>query len=185
MSLINDALKRAKEAQPKAAASAPGPQLRPVEPQQTAGRGIGITMPGVLAVLLLAGLLALWLARPKSSAQPPLPVEAKAPAAPVAETPKLPVTPVHVSTPSVAPAALPAQKPATPAQPAVTAAAPAPEPALKLQMVSYIPGNPSAVISGKTVAIGETVKGFRVRAITATSATLVSATATNVLSLEQ
>jgi hypothetical protein len=58
-------------------------------------------------------------------------------------------------------------------------------PSLKLQAIFYAPGHSSAIISGKTVHAGDTFKGYRVAAITQTSATLVSATQTNVMTLEQ
>jgi cytoskeletal protein RodZ len=61
MSLINDALKRAKEAQLKAPAPAsPGPQLRPVEPAQSARRGLGLMLPVALGLVALFGLFLLW-----------------------------------------------------------------------------------------------------------------------------
>jgi hypothetical protein len=56
---------------------------------------------------------------------------------------------------------------------------------LKLQAIFFAPGHSSAIISGKTVRVGTLLKGFRVTAISETSATLVSATQTNVMTLEQ
>ena len=58
-------------------------------------------------------------------------------------------------------------------------------PQLKLQAIFYAPGHSSAMINGKTVKTGDVYKGFRVTAITQTSATLVSATQTNVMTLEE
>jgi hypothetical protein len=60
----------------------------------------------------------------------------------------------------------------------------APEPVLKLKAIFYSPGHTTAIINGKTVKAGDVYKGFRVAAITQTSATLVSATQTNVMTLE-
>ena len=80
MSLINDALKRVKEAQRKAPPSAElGPQLRPVEPVPVpAHHGLGWLLPIALVVVALLTLLLLWeLARKENS---PLAVRAEIPA---------------------------------------------------------------------------------------------------------
>ena len=55
----------------------------------------------------------------------------------------------------------------------------------KLQGISFNPARPCALVSGKTVYVGDTVGGFSVTQITMESVTLVSALATNVLSLSQ
>lgn len=55
----------------------------------------------------------------------------------------------------------------------------------KLQGISFNPAQPSAVVSGKTVYVGDAVGGFRVTQISMESVTMVSALATNVLSLSQ
>jgi hypothetical protein len=55
----------------------------------------------------------------------------------------------------------------------------------KLQGIFYRPTRPSAVINGKNVFIGSRVGEFKVRSITQENVTIVSATQTNVLSLEQ
>src|SRR6266436_1017251 len=70
MSLINDALKRVKEAQHKTPPSASlGPQLRPVEPVAVpAHHGLGWVLPIALTGVALLTLLLLWeLARRESS----------------------------------------------------------------------------------------------------------------------
>jgi hypothetical protein len=54
---------------------------------------------------------------------------------------------------------------------------------LKLQGVVYNPRRPSAVISGKTLFIGDRIRDFRVVAISQESVTLTGAGQTNVLSL--
>jgi MSHA biogenesis protein MshK len=176
MSLVNDALKRAKDAQQKGPPSAPAPQLRPAEAAPAEKRGMGMTVPLVIAVIAIAGLLFVWKNRHPAAAREAA-AETK-PAAPVNAAPatKLPVQSVAVSTP--APAA-----PATAATPAPVASPPAP--LLKLQAIFFAPGRSTAIISGKTVRVGNTFKGYRVTAITETSATLVSNTETNVMTLEQ
>ena len=61
MSLINDALKRAKQAQQDTPLpELPGPQLRPVDPETSLRRGIGLVLPIVLATVALLILLFVW-----------------------------------------------------------------------------------------------------------------------------
>jgi hypothetical protein len=183
MSLVNDALKRAQDAQKKGQPAAPGPQFRPAEPAPVQKRGMGIWVPVVIALVAVAGLILVWQNRQKAEARQPL-AEPKsaAPVATILET-KPPVQP------AVAPAPAPAPVPAAPAVAAETPApAPvvsAPAPQLKLQAIFYAPGHSSAIINGKTVRVGDNFRGFRVAALTQTSATLVSATQTNVMTLEQ
>ena len=180
MSLVNDALRRAQDAQKKGQPAAPGPQLRPAEPVAEK-RGMGIWVPVVIAIVAVAGLILVWQNRQKAEARQPL-AEPK-PAAPVATIPetKPPVQPTVAPAPAPVPAA-PAVATETPA-PAPVVSAPAPQ--LKLQAIFYAPGHSSAIINGKTVRVGDNFRGFRVAALTQTSATLVSATQTNVMTLEQ
>jgi hypothetical protein len=185
MSLINDALKRAKEAQRTAPLPASNLQFRPVEPAQTAARRPGILLPVGIILFVLIGLFLVWQFRPKTAA-PMLPgVETK----PVAVVSSVPETKPQPASPIQA-AAVPApEKPveqAVVAIPPPVAVAPPPAPApLKLQAIIYSPGHSSAIISGKSVWAGDTFRGFRVAAITQSSATLVSASETNVLELDQ
>jgi hypothetical protein len=60
MSLINDALKRAKQVQMDAPESSSGPPLRPVEPATYVRHGVGIAVPISITLLALVGLLVLW-----------------------------------------------------------------------------------------------------------------------------
>jgi hypothetical protein len=63
MSLINDALRRAKQAQqdPPPAPAATVPHFRPIEPNaQHAKHGLGVAVPVFLALVSLLGLLLLW-----------------------------------------------------------------------------------------------------------------------------
>jgi hypothetical protein len=55
----------------------------------------------------------------------------------------------------------------------------------KLQGIFYNPARPSAVINGRTVYVGHTVGSSRVVQITRDTVTLVSVAATNVLSLSE
>jgi hypothetical protein len=53
-----------------------------------------------------------------------------------------------------------------------------------LQAVFFNPQHPSAVIEGKTVFVGDSVRDLKVVAIASKSALLISATETNLLTLE-
>lgn len=187
MSLINDALKRAKDAQQKSPPPAPGPQLRHMEPVQAPDRKT-ILLPLAIVVVVFLGVLLFWIGRRSTSPQKSIVAEAKSvapieaapeakPAAPVVAAPVAVVsnipTPPSIPPPSIAPAPEP-----------VVAVTP-PSPPIKLQAIFFVPGHSSAMINGKTVHAGDTFKGFRVAAIDRTSATLISATQTNVMTLEE
>ena len=209
MSLINDALKRTKEAQQQAAPSAwPGEHLRPLVAAPSAARGRGRVWPGLLVVV---GLLAFFLIWQAIRSPGPARVVAAAPARPEPRPagrssttgPGLdgasPVSP-PASQPapgSGAPQAEPAtNKPAVeivgatgpaPAAPPAAAAAPetpVPGPApLKLQAIVFHPTRPWAMISGKTLFVGDRLGGMELVAVGRESATLVGAGQTNVLNL--
>ena len=89
---------------------------------------------------------------------------------------------VAAANPSAIVAVVPATNLPAPA-PVVEAAPPKPAP-LKLQAVFYDPARPSAIISGKTVCVGDSVRDFRVVAIGSASAMLVSGSQTNLLTIE-
>jgi MSHA biogenesis protein MshK len=80
--------------------------------------------------------------------------------APVAEAPPAP----RVAAPASAPAP---QKQAAP-----TTLAKAVVPKLKLQGIFYRPNNPSAMVNGKTLFIGDSIDGAKVTAIEADSVTI-------------
>ena len=186
MSLINDALKRAKASQRNEQDSPTPPlQFRPVDPGQKTPK----PFPWFLVICVGAALvIGLFLLKQFGSKQPPLKVEAKA-VRPAGNTSTNEPTPVAASTKAVLP---PAPKPTTfqpRTQDVVAAISPAPAqiapPPLKLQGVFYSPTRPSAMIGGKTVFVGDKVGEFRITAIGRDSATLISATQTNVLTFEE
>jgi hypothetical protein len=177
MSLINDALKRAKQAQKENPPPTPELQFRPVEPGQEHPRSplvaVGAVL-GLIAIISLGGLL-LWVVAQQQEAG--LQVEAKAAAVPADPPPApLPVEPAIASGNSP-------EEAMTNTLPAVVEVPKAPE--LKLQGIFFNPRSPSAVVNGKTVYVGDKVSGFRVFAITPTAVSLAHATATNVLSLSE
>jgi hypothetical protein len=176
MSLINDALKRAKDAQQKSPLVAAGPQLRPAEhiPAPAASRNLGMIASAIVILILLAAIFLLWPARRQPATTAPSATKNSTPAKVVVEPkPVVPAvaTPTALAHPSGVPSAV-----------AVPAGTPAP---LKLQAIFFAPGRSSAIISGKTVKPGDSVREFRVVLINPTSTTLVSATETNVMKLEE
>lgn len=217
MSLINDALKRAKQAQQETAPPpAPNLQLRPVEPGQCTRQGIGLLVPAVLAVVALMLLLLVWQRSQQPGSGQPTEVHARAamPAAPIAEPPAEPApaepVPATEAIPAAPPAApteamvdpgsvleaaavaMPAELPAVAAAgsevPNVPAVVEAPPPRVslpKLQAIIFSPTRPSVMLNGKTLFIGDRLNGLRVTAIDKESVTLVGASQTNVLVLDE
>lgn len=194
MSLVNDALKRAKQAQKKTSQNPEeGPQLKPLEIAPPRRGGMELLVPALIFLIVAAGIYFFsQLMRQHGSETPaaaPAPKE-------VTTAPALPVPALKVAARETAPPQNAAQqsstitviatesKPSAPSSIVVTADAPAPKPALKLQAVFYDAQHPSAIIAGKTLFVGDRINGYRVAVITRLSVTLISATETNVLSLE-
>jgi hypothetical protein len=195
MSLINDALKRAKKAQQDNPPPAPPLQLRPAEPPAPRSAVPFVLVFLALVVVLIAGGLLLWTVAKQSAPvlrveartmTPPAPVMVEAPKANIAPSTKVeapaPQTVGQIATALVTDETLPGQ-PQTNGLPVAATVEP-PKPAgLKLQAILYNPNRPSAILSGKTVFIGDRVGEFRVLAMTQESVTIGNATVTNVLSL--
>lgn len=210
MSLINDALRRAKEAQQQTPLL-PSHDLpfRPVEPaQQRARRGLGLLLPFALVAVALLTLLLVWeLTRTRGAASV---IEVNARTAPVPQT----ITPASATAAQPAPveepaspkdlvtdtaAALPADATSTPADeplanvqeseatnaPVITPPPPPQPPPLRLQAIIFNPKRPSVMISGKTLFIGDKLGDMRVVAIEKGSAILAGGGQTNVLSVAQ
>lgn len=188
MSLINDALKRARQTQQQNPPPTPPLQFRPVEPGQPNHARAPLLFVGLALALILVvalGGLVVWFVSQKSAGE--LRVAARtvnetATAAPADSQVEL------VPTPSPAPAIAPAPTPVEPETNTlpVTAAIEPPKPqAPKLQGISFHPTRPSAIVNGKNVVIGDRVGEFRVLAITRGSVTLGSAAVTHVLSLSE
>ena len=210
MSLINDALRRAKEAQD----DVPLPTsrdlpFRPIEPaQQRARRGLGLLLPGALAVVALLSLLFVWQWTQARMGVTPTTVNARttrvplttAPAAALATRPAPVQAPPAPSSPATgAVATLAADAASAPSDdsiddmqeseatdpPAMTASTP-PKPApLRLQAIVFNPKRPSAMINGKTLFIGDKLGDLRVVAIDKESAILAGAGRTNILTLSE
>jgi hypothetical protein len=115
MSLINDALRRAKETQQQASPPPPSPmQFRPIEPARHARYDFGLLMPAALAVVGLLALFFAWQWAQGRKSTEPRQVRALAPAAAQATIAPQPVSPSVAAT---APAPAPAAQPTPPSQP--------------------------------------------------------------------
>ena len=168
MSLINDALKHAKQTQQDNPPATPPLQFQPVESGPPNHRGTLLLFVGlalVLALVVALGGLVIWFVVQKSAGE--LRVAAKT-----------------VDEPAPAAVAV-AVEPETNALPVTVTNAPPPPGVPKLQGITFHPTRPLAVVNDRTVVVGDRVGGFRVVAITRSSVTLGSATATNVLSLSE
>jgi len=213
MSLINDALKRAKQAQQQAPPPPnPGPEFRPVEPSQYARHGVGVLLPTALALVALLGLLFLWqLSRNGDSVRalqagpaPTTPAperralapreadnttaQSQSPALrdrlPAVTPPASPVPEPVAGAPANASAPAPSVAATASTNSAVAPEPPAPKPPpLRLQAIVFDPKRPSALINGKTLFLGDHIGAFRLVALDQESATLVSLAETNVLAL--
>ena len=201
MSLINDALKRARQAQQKNEPPSASATMRPVEARRAASKSALI--PLVLATLLvvIGGILiVIALTRgesreTKTAGANPAPVSnaAKPPAAAKSEEPSS-----SVETPTSAPTTVAAVTPAPSSTPTQAVAVAAPEtnapavptppvapPVPKLQGIFFNPSKPSAVVNSKTVYIGSKVGEFSVVDITQRAVALERGGETNVLALEE
>jgi hypothetical protein len=217
MSLINDALRRAKDAQQQTPPqSSPNLPFKPVEPaQQCAPRGQGMLLPVALVVIALLLLLSAWQWFQQRNTAGPTEVNARTPrVAPALPAPQPAIPPTAASAPQPDPAAQPnassspafgpaaalaaddtaaaTNAPLADAQPsevtntAALAPPPPPQPApLRLQGIVFDPRRPSAMISGKTLFVGDKLGDLRVVAIDKASVTLTGASQTNVLSLPE
>ena len=213
MSLINEALKRARQAPAPPAREL---QLRPVEPPPSGTRRtVGLALPAGLVGVALLALLLVWkfshagvagkpdpqtaLSEPPAAVETaPGPAAAEVATTPVSSSPGQPGKPV-ASAATAAPQLASANTPhdagtspgpkdsgsATASTNAPAVVAPPPPPPLKLQAVVYNPKRPSAMINGKTLFLGDRIREFRLVAIRQDSATLVAAGLTNVLTLSE
>lgn len=181
MSLVNDALKRATEKHNSRPPAPAAPlHLRPVEPAKPHKTGIGLVLPATLLTIILAAVFSLCLRKPAEQKILPPPAQPPAPAENTVTKPAVSILDLAPAPLIVAAKEIPAPPP-----PAPVAVPTPPQPApLRLQAVFYSPPHPSAIISGKTVHVGDSVRELQVVAIGSSSALLVSATQTNFLTLQ-
>ena len=191
MSLINDALKRAKQVQ--AATPLPitsGPAFRAsaeanANPPENATHRL---MKGVVLLAAFGAVCVAWqlFRAPRGERADiqaiarPAPVCATAPLQePGIDGPAVPARPIAQPAP-----ALTNSEP-VPATPPREAVPPKRQSALKLQAIFFSPNRPSAIINGKSVFVGDYVGEQQVMQITQNSATLVGAGVTNRITVPQ
>jgi hypothetical protein len=178
MSLINDALRRASQSQQEKISG--GPPLRPVEPKR--GGGMGWILPAVIILLIAAAFFFIGMAMSKRK---PSPVATTPEISPAQQVVTAPATAATAAVPVSAPASIPSpaisnvnevaviSNSVPPPQPSPPP--PPPPPQLKLQGIFYTPPQPSAIVNGKTVFVGDSVGDFTVKEITKNSVVLQNA----------
>ena len=173
MSLINDALKRAKEAQrpdrPSSVSS-----IRTIETRPPERPFISRLLVVVIFLLLAAAFAFIGLAMTgrlakKNVAPPPVSTAQPVPATVVNAAPGAAVPPAPAPVVAAAPALPPLVLPDT----------------LHVQGIAYDPVRPWAIVSGRTVYVGDLVKGVRVMAISRNTVTFGSHGQTNLLYVGQ
>jgi hypothetical protein len=160
VSLINDALKNARKHQRDSSAEMPPlPPVRPVATRRHSHWPLGLI---IILFLLIAGVLIVFAVRPRPALG----------GARIVSTQNPPPSAEAVPAPSPVPVANTVTA-APPAPVVASAPAPAPPAAPKLQGIFYDPVHPTAIVSGKTVHLGDVIGGFRVKSISTTTLVLV------------
>jgi hypothetical protein len=150
MSLINDALKQARKAPPRNVPSA----LPPLPPAEESWSLPGWFMPAMVVFLIIAVIFFIgW-----ASAHHSVRKVAQVPPETVESPPPVAADPPTAAKPPPADASPPAMNPAD---------------APKLQGIFYSPTDPSAIIDGKTVRLGDQFRQYHVKAISKYTVTLV------------
>lgn len=210
MSLINDALKKAKQTLAEERPSAAGaPPLQPAEASPKRGFWPELLLPLLLAVVLALAGIFFWrwldqskqptpqtagnveltaspIVRAKTVTSNPTTSPASARAASLGATPVNAATQSPVAAGETATTAIAGAGPAavgTTNTTTNTAAVIAEPPALKLQGIFYSRKNPTAVINGKIRAVGDRIGGARLLAIDQETVTVVEGGKTNQLTL--
>lgn len=197
MSLINDALKRTKDAQQQNPPPPSGPPLKPADPAEAKTASNAKTLLYIMVACVVFGNALLFFAMSGKKSKPaetsklgaPTPVAAPPTnPAPVAVVPPAPAPEVmenvkrEAATAVVVPPVIATNPPVE--QPVAVAPPEPPKPApLKLQSIIFNASRSSAMISGKFVFVGDKVQGYRVTAIDQETVTLIGNGQTNVLSL--
>jgi hypothetical protein len=149
MSLINDALKRARKNQ---GGPPPGmPPLRPVESGEEDNR-VEWILPAVIIFLIVTACFCIGLAAARHTAA------------------KIMNAPEPAATQQVESVPVPILKAPTNTGPQIPAVEP-----IKVQGIVYDPVRPWAIVDGKTVFIGDSVREFRVKQISKNAVTLEAA----------
>jgi hypothetical protein len=147
MSLINDALKRAKQAPPRTPNSLP-----PLQPVAEESSLVPIWLiPSLIIILIFAAIFFIGWSFAHSAVRSIV-------TAPTAATQEVAVVPMPVAPPKAEPPA-PLNPPDAPI----------------LQGIFYSPTTPSAIVDGKTLRPGDKFKQYRVKEITKYTVTLIDA----------
>ena len=163
MSLINDALKRASQAQQ----TNPPPNFPPLPPVESkSGGAVGWMLPAVMVFLIVAACFFIGLSMARHTVTQTA-REASVPAMQKVESVSVPVS----NAPSVPETSVPAAStPPSPSPPPLPPPPPLPLP--KLQGIVYSPARPWAIVNGRTVHAGDRLGEFRVREISQYTVTL-------------
>jgi hypothetical protein len=177
MSLINDALKRAKEAQ---RSDSPGYVVSPMRPNTPAAipvpkrkkRNLNWILPVMIILLVLVAFFFVAMAMAKRTVKNIATVPAIS-AAPQVEAvaPSVPAPPPPAPTPAPATASV-APEPSPEVIDSATNSTDVAGPPMILQGVVNDPVHPWAIVNGKTVYLGDKVNGMRVTLISRSSITL-------------
>lgn len=191
MSLINDALRRANQGK-KEPEKSDGAPMQPVHaPTRDRASFLGPILLTLIVLVLMMAAFLFWkgmqtkkelAAADKKLIAPPR-VAPTVPAEPkplVQAAPAIPAPPIIATNGSTNSIVTNLTVATNPAPPPVD---PGPPP-LKLQGIFYRPSNPTAMINGKTVGIGELVSGARVLKIDRQEVTLERAGKLEILTLE-
>ena len=163
MSLINDALKRARQQQEGTPAKSPAKMPAILPANAPAERGVeSWLLPVIIIFLIVAACFLIGLAFAHRTVTQPV-VEV-----PPASADVSPVT-------SPQPVAVAAAAPASPSPETNTVTADPPADLPKLQGVFYDPTYPAAIVGGKTVHVGDAVGSYRVKAISQFTLTFTDA----------
>jgi hypothetical protein len=181
MSLINDALKRAKQEGPSPSSPAePGTPMRPADPHHTS---VGLPvyfMPVLLFVISAACFFIVkgWDSHRQTGLYPdPVTVRARE-AAPQREPAAAEPTEAEITE------TIPPNRQFSLDESAKPAAVPPEAPAFRLQGIFYEPRRVAAIVNSTTVQVGDVVGNARVQAISRSSVTLLVDGQTKVLTLE-
>ncbi len=191
MSLVNDALKRAHEAQPTAPPPITQQQFKPPEASHRVSLWAGLLVPGVLLVAALMVLFMAWeiyithnrerisAARARESTNSLRSAMTASQQNPAAAS-NAPAVAANPLAPSNTVWTTPAPAESIPV-PVPVAVRPAPE--LRLQAIVYHPTRPSVIINGTSLFKGDKVGEWTVQSIDSESVVLANLTQTNTLLL--
>ena len=169
MSLINDALKRAKNAQQK---DAPPSGARPMLPVEThrEERDFNLFLPVLIILLVITAIFFISLSLADHTEKK----IANAPMVHATQQVETVEAPMPDPNAVIGRAAVNTNTPAPPPPPPVP---------IQIQGIVYDPVRPWAIVNGKTVYIGDLVNGKRVTAIARSTITLVGNGETNTLGI--